>query len=120
MTISANASQAIFGVAMRHRSSVEAAEVQHRDLEEDDPEDQHVDAVGREHHVEGVGLQPVHGRPAREHDADGQQAADQQPDDADEGVGLHQPFGLVLELQARSAGRSGRWWLTLIVSPHLT
>jgi hypothetical protein len=49
ISISANASHAMLGVASRQRKQRRRAEVQHRDLEEDDPEDQHVDAVGRQH-----------------------------------------------------------------------
>jgi hypothetical protein len=88
------------------------AEVQHRDLEEDDPEDQHVDAVGGEHLVEGVGLEPVDRRPAREHHADGENAADEQEHHRRDGVGEHQLLGIGFELQPRTGagpvgGRAG-------------
>ena len=78
------------------------AEVEDCDLEEDDPEDQHVDAVRREHLIEGVGFEPVDRRPAGQHDPDRQDAADQQEHDGRDRVDDHQLLGLRLELQART------------------
>jgi hypothetical protein len=64
--------------------------------------------VRRQHLVEVVGLEPAERRPARHHDADREQAADQQPHHGDEGVGLDEVLGLALELQARArAGAVG-------------
>ena len=59
------------------------------------PEDKHVDAVGREHHVEGVGCQPVHRGPAGQHHADGQQAPDEQCHHGGDGVDCKVVLGIV-------------------------
>jgi hypothetical protein len=77
------------------------AEIQHGDLEEDDPEDQHVDAMRGQQLVELVRRQQVHGRPARQRNQQRRDAADQQGHDRDHGVQPHQRLGRLVELQAR-------------------
>jgi hypothetical protein len=74
-------------------------EVEHRHLEEDDPEDQHVDAVRGEDQVELVGRQQLDGRPAGQDDAQRHDAADQQRQHAGDGVPAHQLLGIGVELQ---------------------
>jgi hypothetical protein len=49
-------------------------EVEHRDLEEDDPEQQHRRAVSGEHEIEQLGRQQVHGRPAGQRHEDAEES----------------------------------------------
>jgi hypothetical protein len=99
-----------------------AGEVENRDLEEQDPEDQHVQAVQREDAVEPVDAQQVDGLPAGEREQDGGEAADQQEDDGTDGVELDEALGVEADVEARGValagertgriGRGGRrrWW----------
>jgi hypothetical protein len=102
MAISQKPAQAIFGVARRQLQQRGRSEVEHGHLEEDDPEQQHVDAVRGERQVEPVGREQVHGRPAREDDAQRHDAAEQQRQHAGNGVPAHQFLGVGVELQPGS------------------
>ena len=73
--------------------------VQNGHLEEDDPAQQiSVDAVRGQDGVELVRRQQLEGRPAGHDDADGGDAANEQPENGHDGVPFHQFFGMRLKL----------------------
>ena len=79
-------------------------EVEHRHLEEDDEEDQHVHAVHREDPVEPHHVEQVHGLPAGEQHQDGGHPSDQERDGCRHGVGLDQGVGGPVD--PKSGGRT--------------
>ena len=80
-------------------------EIQHRHLEENDPDQQDVEAVRRQREVEPVGREQVHGGPAGERDREPEQAADEQEHHGNDGVRLDQIFRGPVDLQTgRRAG----------------
>jgi hypothetical protein len=75
--------------------------------------------VGGENQVELVGRQQLDRRPAGEDDQQRGDAADEQPEDAGDGVPAHQLLGLVLELQSGDGtGTVGR--CHLFFPPYFT
>jgi hypothetical protein len=97
--------------AQQHRG----AEVQQRDLEKDDPHQQRHDAVAREHLVEHLRVEDLHGRPAGEGDEQPQQAADHQEHHCGHRVGLDQVLRGLVEHQARfRAGAVERFHYSLL------
>jgi hypothetical protein len=79
------------GQPLREQAAVQehgAREVEDRNLEVQDPEDQHVDAVERQHAVVPGRVEQVDGRPARQPEQDRADAADQQEHHRDHGVPL--------------------------------
>jgi hypothetical protein len=74
-------------------------EVEDGDLEENDPEDQHIDAMHGQDQVELVGRQQLDRRPAGQDHQQGGDAAHQQPEHAGDGVPAHQLVGCEVELK---------------------
>ncbi len=81
------------------------SEIQHGHLEEDDPDEQHVEAVRGQRQVEEIGWQKVHFRPARQRDEQSEESTDREKDDGNDSVGFDQLFGGKVNLEAgRRAG----------------
>ena len=75
-------------------------EVEHRHLEEDDEEDEHVHAVDREPTVEQLFAQQVNDLPAGQQDQNGRDAAHQERDGGHHRVRLDQRVRVTVDLQA--------------------
>ncbi len=91
------------GHLAREESRVErrgAGEVKDRDFKEEDPENEHVDAVESQHAVEPVHGQQMHGLPAREREQQCGDAAEQQEDDADDSVHFDETLGVEADAEA--------------------
>ena len=65
-------------------------EVEHRDLEEDDPDQEHVEAVGGERQIEPLRRQEMDRLPAGQRDHQAEQAADREEDHGGDRIGLDQ------------------------------
>jgi hypothetical protein len=84
------------GPASREFSSTADA----KNLEENDPDQQHVQAVRREREVEPVGREQVHRRPAGKRDEDPEQATDREKHDGDHRIGFDQILGGAVDFKA--------------------
>ena len=94
------------GPARRREARIQQdrrGEIEHRDLEEDDPQQQHVQPVRGQRQIEPVGREQVNGRPARQRDRQAEQPANGQEDDGRDGIGLDQRLGIQVDLE------SGGW-----------
>ncbi len=75
-------------------------EVEHRHLEEDDEEDEHVHAVDRQQPVEQVVAEQVDDLPAGEEDQDRGGTAHEERHRRRDRVGLDEPLGVAVDLEA--------------------
>ena len=99
MTISAKSRP---GDARSRKSATEqycGCKIEHRDFEKDDPEQQHIETVRRQHQIEHFAGKKVHRRPARERDQQTEESADRQKDDGRDRIGLYQLFGCQIDLE---------------------
>jgi hypothetical protein len=81
------------------------SEIEHRHLEENNPDEQDVNAVRRQCEVEPVGRQEVNLGPARQCHQQTEQAANCEKDDGRDRIGLDQFLGSEIDLEAcRGAG----------------
>ena len=86
-----------------------AGEVEDGDLEEEYPQDQHVDAVERQDPIKPVDGEQVHGLPTREREQERGDATEEEEDNAGDGIELDEALGVEADTEAgRAAHATGR------------